>query len=357
MNVFPRVARLCSRFSDLGVEAVIVTAPANIRYLTGFSGEGWVLVDEAAVIITDGRYMLRAEEEAPEVEVIECKNTVKASAIEWLEAKGVRRVGFEADHLTVAVRDDLQQALPTVQLVPLNLLLSKDRVAKDADEIELLRKAVAVTDEAFGKIAQNLQPGVTEVELALEIQRQLLLAGAERLAFEVIAASGPNSADPHAEPTHRVLQEGDIVKLDFGAAIGGYRADLTRTLFLGDPDAQQQEIYRVVLEAQLAAIESCAPEALGRDADAVARQIIKEAGYGEQFRHSLGHGVGLQVHELPRLSTNSEDVLRPGMVVTVEPGIYLKEWGGIRIEDIVLITEEGHEVLTRAPKLDFGCSS
>jgi Xaa-Pro aminopeptidase len=346
-----RVDRLRDRFDELKVEALIVSSPANVRYLTGFSGEGWAVIDGRATIVTDGRYTLRAERESPGVDVIRRSGSMKDAIVERLSDSGARCVGFEADHLTVNERDSLKKSLRGTKLVPLSGLLRTARMVKDARETKLLREAIAATDKAFRKIVKRLKPGLTEKEVALEIERQLLLAGADRLSFPSIIAGGPNSADPHAEPTDRKLKKRDNVKLDFGGEVQGYHADLTRTVFLRKPSKKQREIYETVLEAQLRAIDACRPGALAKDVDAVARDYIKQAGYGDAFSHGLGHGVGLAVHEGPGLGHTSEDVLAAGMLVTVEPGIYLEGWGGVRIEDVVLITNKGHEVITQAPKL------
>jgi Xaa-Pro aminopeptidase len=221
---------------------------------------------------------------------------------------------------------------------------------KDATEIRLLRQAIALTDRAFAEVVPALQVGMTEREAALEVERQLRLAGADALSFPVIAAFGPNSADPHAEPSARKLKATDNVKLDFGGQAKGYHADLTRTVFLREPTRKQARIHELVLEAQQRAIAACRPGIPAKDVDTVAREFLKDAGFGDAFTHGLGHGVGLEVHEGPGLAQTSTDVLAPRMVVTVEPGIYLKGWGGVRIEDVVLITERGHQVMTRAPK-------
>jgi len=348
-----RLARLRDRFDELKIDALILSSPPSVRYLTGFSGEGWAIIDARASIITDGRYTLRAEREAPRIERICRSGSMRDAAVERVKDGRAKRVGFEADHLTVSARDDLKKGLRGIALVPLKGVLRVPRMIKDASEVKLLRQAIAATDKAFRKVVKGLKPGMTEVQIALEIERQLRVAGAEGPAFPVIAAGGPNSADPHAEPTDRKLRLSDNVKLDFGGTVQGYHADLTRTVFLREPTRKQREIYNTVREAQLRAIDACRPGAVCKEVDAVARDFIKEAGYGENFSHGLGHGVGLEIHEGPGLGHTSEDTLQPGMLVTVEPGIYLNGWGGVRLEDIVLITNRGHEVITQAPKLRF----
>ena len=351
MKTDGRVDRLRRRFDELKVDALVVSSPPNVRYLTGFSGEGWAVVDAGLSLVTDGRYTLRAEREAPGLEVI-CRNgSMRDTVVERLKNGGATRVGFEADHLTVSGRNDLKKGLRGVALVPLTGLQRTARMVKDAQEVKLLRQAIAATDAAFLRVSESLTPGMAEIDIAEEIARQLRSAGADGPGFGSIVAGGPNSADPHAEPGRRKLKLTDNVKLDFGGAVRGYHADLTRTIFLREPTKKQREIYNIVLEAQRRAIEACRPGAIGKDVDSVARGCIKDAGYEKAFSHGLGHGVGLEIHEGPGLGHTSQDVLQPGMLITVEPGIYLNGWGGVRLEDIVLITPKGHEVITRAPKL------
>jgi Xaa-Pro aminopeptidase len=349
-----RAQSLRDRLEELEVDTVVLSAPASVRYVTGFSGEGWGIVDDSTTVITDSRYNLRAKQESPDAELIVRTGNMKGPVCEYLTESEAERIGFEADHLTVSQRDELQEELDGIELVALKSLLREARMVKDEEELDLLRRAIAATDRAFAEIAGTLEPGITEKQLALEIERHLLLAGGDKLSFDTIAASGPNAAHPHAEPSDRELQSGDVVKLDFGAQIRGYHADLTRTLFLGEPDEKQCEIYRTVLEAQTQAIKACRAGMSGKDLDSVAREVIEAAGYGDAFGHGLGHGVGLEVHEGPTLGQTSEDTLAAGMTVTIEPGIYLEGWGGVRIEDVVLVTDDGCETLSAAAKLDIG---
>ncbi|HJN14392.1 MAG TPA: aminopeptidase P family protein [Armatimonadota bacterium] len=353
MKAAQRAQRLRDRFEELEVDAALLTAEPDAQYVSGFSGEGWVIVDEAVAIVTDGRYDLRAEREAPGCEIIIRSGDIKEPVKSRLVEKGAKRVAFQADQMTVSAHAELAEQLEGIELVPAKAILKDARMLKDEDEIDILRRAIAATDQALEAVVADLRLGMSEKEASLEVQRQLLLAGGDKLSFPTIAAFGPNSADPHAEPSDRTLAEGDNVKLDFGAAIQNYCADLTRTVFISGPDDKQREIYNIVLDAQLQATAACKPGAACKDVDGVAREIIKEAGYGDYFTHGLGHGVGLQIHEAPGLGHTSEDTLAAGMVVTIEPGIYIKEWGGVRIEDCVLITEDGHEVLTKAAKLNL----
>ena len=353
MNSADRPQRLRERFEELEADAAILSATPDAQWVSGFSGEGWVIVDEGLVIVTDGRYDLRAQRESPGAEILVRSGGFKEPVRDRLVEKGVKRVAFQSDHMTVNSRDELAEFLDGIELVPVKQILRTERMVKDAEEIEVLRRAIAATDAAFEATTAWLEAGVSEKEAALEVQRQVLLNGGDKLSFDTIAAFGPNSADPHAEPTDRTLELGDNIKLDFGAAIAGHHADLTRTVFLTEPDEKQREIYNIVLQAQLAAIDAVKPGIEGKAVDAVARAVITEAGYGELFTHGLGHGVGLQIHEGPGLGQTSEDTLEAGMMITIEPGIYEKGWGGVRIEDIVRVTDDGREVITKAPKLDI----
>lgn len=354
MSAALRADRLRERMGELGVEALVLSAPPDVRYVTGFSGEGWVVLASKTVLVTDGRYTLRAEREAPGMEVEVRTGAITGPVARRLSEQGAKRAGFQADHLTVSQRDSLQEGLDGIDLVPLKNVLREARMVKDAGELKALRRAIAATDAAFTRIAEAAHPGMTEKELALEVERQVLLSGGDRLSFDSIVALGPDAADPHAEPTDRKAKKRDLLKLDFGAQVAGYHADLTRTIFLGQPTRKQRDIYRIVLEAQQAAIEAVRPGMAAKDLDQVARDVIAQAGHGDRFAHGLGHGVGLEVHEGPGVGQSSEDTLAAGMTITVEPGIYLPGWGGVRIEDIMLVTETGCEVLTQAPTLDVG---
>jgi Xaa-Pro aminopeptidase len=262
-------------------------------------------------------------------------------------------LGIEAQTMTLAERDDLAGRLEGTDLVPTTGLVEELRRSKDDDEVRLLNEAIALGDEAFTWVLDRLVPGKTERQIALDLEIKMREMGADEVSFPPIVGSGPLSAHIHHTPSERELQKGDLVLLDFGCRRNGYCSDLTRTVVLGSATDQQREIYRVVLEAQRQGIEAVAPGSRGQAVDAQARGIIERAGYGDRFGHGLGHGVGLDIHEEPRLRRISEDTLQPGDVVTVEPGVYLDGVGGVRIEDIVLVTESGREVLGSAPKQEL----
>jgi Xaa-Pro aminopeptidase len=255
---------------------------------------------------------------------------------------GVTRLGFEADDLTVAVRDRLAAALGEgVELVPTTDVLEKQREIKDDDERVAIRQAQAITDAAFEQILDRFAVGVTEQQIARQLEALMMDEGAEGLAFDSIVAFGPSAAEPHHEPGHRVLEEGDIVKLDFGARSDGYHADMTRTVAFGAPAAELKKIHDVVRESQQAGIDAVKGGVIGKAVDAVSRSVIERAGYGDQFVHSLGHGVGLEIHEGPSFAKTADDPVPTGAVVTVEPGIYVPGLGGVRIEDMVEVTDDG----------------
>jgi len=346
-----RLSTCRERLTREGLPALLISNRSNLRYLTGFTGEGVAVVaEEAAVIITDGRYSLRAAQECPGLRIAVRQDSLNAELCDVIGGLGLEALGFEADELTVAALEDLREKLEGVELISTKGLVLTQRAKKDEDEIAKLRAATAISDRCYEQLKDDLAPGISERDLAYRVEGELRRLGADKVAFDVIAAFGPHAADPHAEPGDRELRPGDLVKLDFGARREGYNSDLTRTLVLGQPDARQREIYRIVAAAQEQAAAAVAPGRTGQEVDAVARDVIAAAGFGDQFTHGLGHGVGLDVHEWPRLGKTSEDVLEPGMVVTVEPGIYIEDWGGVRIEDMVLVTEQGAEVLTQAPK-------
>jgi Xaa-Pro aminopeptidase len=259
-------------------------------------------------------------------------------------------IGFEESAITYAEWRELDEALDGPELIPVENLIAKFRMIKSADEVAAIRKAARIADDAFAHISGMIRPGMTEREIALEIDCFVRRNGAEEVAFETLVAEGERSALPHAKPTDRQIREQEFVVLDFGARVDGYHSDITRTLLFGAPDERRQRVYDIVLEAQRRAIAAIKPGLQGSQVDAVARDYIAEQGYGEYFGHGLGHGLGLEIHDGRILTKKSEIVLRPGMIMTVEPGIYIPGWGGVRIEDDVLVTQRGSEVLTHSPR-------
>lgn len=360
-----RVERLRAALRDANLDAFLVTNPENRRYLSGFTGHdsgadsaGALLVtlDDNA-LITDGRYLEQAETECPGLRIIKRDAEFAPLAAATLVDLDAKRVGFEATHVTVALRDDIEAALrekapnASVELVPTRKVVERLRVVKDAEELANIERAVAITDETFTHLCGYLKPGLTERQIAHEIERYMLEKGADGLAFDSIVASGPNSALPHAVPTDREIQAGEPITIDMGARYNGYCSDMTRTVCLGQPGPEAEAIYNLVLRAQEACESEVGPGMNGKQADAAAREVLEAGGHGEHYLHSTGHGLGLEIHENPRLSKLGADhILEPGMLITIEPGVYLAGWGGVRIEDTAIVTEDGIRVLTRSHK-------
>lgn len=349
-----RIERLRARMDEPFLEAFLITSRPNVRYLSGFTGSaGAVLIGrEFTVLLTDKRYSLRAQKEATGFEVIVPDNPDDDILKTQLETRGLRKVGFEANHVTVKTLEGWREKYGElgVEWIATSGVVEELRLVKDAEEIAFIREACGIADAAFNHIRLFLQPEAVEMDVAMELEFFMRRQGARRPAFESIVASGENSAMPHAETSERRFRPGDFVTLDFGAEVNGYCSDITRTVVVGKATQEQRRIYHAVLEAQRRALEAIQPGAKGCDVDAVARQVITDAGYGDYFTHSLGHSIGLSVHDGMGFAQKSEIVLEPGMVFTVEPGIYIEGFGGVRIEDDVLVTEGGVEVLTHAPK-------
>ncbi|EGW40298.1 Xaa-Pro peptidase family protein [Desulfosporosinus sp. OT] len=345
-----RLERMRQQMLEDKIDAYVVIRPENGRYLSGFSGgEATLYITlEKAFLLTDFRYIEQAKAQAPEFEVIKTGQDHFA----FLEEIGLnaQRVGFEGDFITYVDYGQLNDAFRQAELLSLPNLVSHLRSVKDKSEIELIRQAVRIADGAFAETLKTIEIGQTEEEIGLNLEFSMRRAGASGGSFDFIIASGVRSAMPHGTASSKRIQLGEFLTMDFGAIYQGYCSDITRTIFLGDPGDKHRKVYETVLAAQRAGIKAVEPGRTGKEVDAVARKLIDEAGYGDYFGHGLGHSVGLAIHEGPNLNIREERVLEPGMVVTVEPGIYIPDWGGVRIEDIVLVTENGCEVLTQAPK-------
>lgn len=338
------------------IEALIVFSPENRRYLTGFTGSsGYVLVTpQARFLFTDFRYTEQAEMEAPEFQIVLHERDVFQHIVRVMETLGVRRVGFESQKVSVDQFSGLTSRAGNMTWVPTKNLVETLRIIKTPDEISLIQQAAAIADQALSAIHSLIEAGRKEIELALELEFNMRRLGAQRLAFDTIVASGPRGSLPHGHPTDREIQDGDLVTIDFGAYFQGYNSDETVTFAVGTgPErARQKEIYDIVLQAQNAGIAAIKPGVLASHVDNASRSIIKTQGYGEYFGHSTGHGVGLEVHEQPWIAPNPpyDFVLEPGMVITVEPGIYLPNFGGVRLEDTLVVTVDGSRRLTGASK-------
>lgn len=348
--------RVRERLGSTKADAFVVLSPVNIRYLTGFTGSAGVLAvfaESPDHLVTDGRYDPQAEEEVDEKVAVEFSSDPALEAMQRkLERLEVARAAFEAEHASVAQwREWRERGAP--ELEPVEDWVEKLREIKAEHEIDAIRRAARIVDDALVDVLPFVRPGVAEREIAAELVHLILSRGAERIAFDPVVAFGERSALPHARPSARTLESGELVLLDLGAVVDGYCSDISRTVACGDPGPELREAYAVVRDAQGAALEGIRGGLGCREADALAREPIEAAGRGEAFRHSLGHGLGLEVHEGPRLSKKSDDELAPNMVVTVEPGVYIAGRGGVRIEDDVVVASDGVEVLTGAPKDDL----
>ncbi len=347
-----RIEKLREHFAGAGVEALYITNPENRFYLSGFTGTAGNLLlgPNNNYLFTDFRYTGQAARECPDYQVIETSGESSEVLREYLTANRITLLGLEGDYLTYNQFLTLQEKLGGVELKTVAGLVEELRARKDKGELALIEEAVRLADEAFKEVLPLIRPGVPEREVALQLEYSMRRMGAEGAAFKTIVASGYRSALPHGVASSRIMAPGDFVTLDFGAVYSGYHSDITRTVVLGKPEKKQEEIYQLVLEAQMSAIESLRAGIKASDVDGAARRIIKQSGYGKQFGHSTGHGVGLSIHEKPRLSAQDQSLLEEGMVVTIEPGVYLPGWGGVRIEDTVLVLNGGCRVLTRSPK-------
>jgi len=334
------------------VEGILFFSPENIRYLTGFSGsEGYLFVGmDENLLLVDSRYITQAHEETKECRVSLLDNGgIKGEAAQ-ISALGLKRLGFESQSISVALFEQLQESLKQVELVPLKDELEQLRGSKTGEEIDMIRQAIGIAEETWKTVLETVTPGAQEAEVALELEYRMKKRGAEGTSFDCIVASGPRAALPHAQPTSRPIEEGDFVLFDFGSRYRGYCSDETCTVIIGRATEEQRRIYGIVKDAHDRAIAHVKPGVRLATIDAAAREFIDQAGHGEHFGHGTGHGVGLAVHEWPVVAKNSQDVAEEGMVFTIEPGIYLPGWGGVRIEDMVLVTADGCEVLTTIPK-------
>ncbi len=344
------IEQLRAKLRDEKVDVFLVTASVSRRYLTGFTGSaGLVWIDqERQMLITDFRYIEQAASQCPAWEIVK-HDGVLEKIKELSNIYGVQRIAIEGEHITINQLNSWDKEL-AIEFVSTSKWVQNLRIVKSAEEICSLHKAAQIADEGFTRVLPRIKPGVSELDIALDLDFTMRRLGAMGVSFEPIVASGPNAALPHARPSQRCLQEGDFVVIDFGCVYQGYCSDMTRTLVIGTPTEKQQAVYSLVLKAQLAGLNAVGVGKTGVEIDKVARDIINAGGYRDYFGHGLGHGVGLEVHEEPRLSKIGQTQLRPGMVVTVEPGIYLPGWGGVRIEDLVVVTEDGVDILSSTSK-------
>jgi Xaa-Pro aminopeptidase len=349
-----RLARLGERLEGLGVDALLITHLTNVRYLTGYTGSNGAVVArrDGAVFLTDFRYLERVEPLREFIEVRQAnQDLIGFIAGRWAElAPSAATVGFEAAHVSVSRHAALAGAAGAVELVATNGVVEELRLVKDDGEIELIRRAAAMLEPIYATLVEEGLIGRSEFDVAWRIHQLVREQGGDEVSFDPIVASGEAGALPHAEPRRVAIEAGGMVTIDLGAKLDGYCSDCTRTFALGAPPPELEEVYQLVLQAQQAGLAAVRPGVAGVDADALVRRIIAEAGHGDHFQHGTGHGVGLDIHEDPRLSTTSTATLEPGMIVTVEPGVYLPGVGGVRIEDLVVVTADGCQPLTGYPK-------
>lgn len=351
-----RLDKLRKRMLAENIDALLVIEAHNIFYLCGSNG-GYtgariclVVGDKTSTLLIDQRYVTEAKENAFADNIISWSKPSYVELVNVVRKLGAKRVGFESTYTTVKQYERMVKDFENFELVGVSGLIEAIRETKDRNELEKIKKAAQIGDMAFTHILKFIKPGTTEMDIGIEIDFFMRKHGAERPSFDTIVASGLNSAVPHATISGKKIEPGNFVTLDFGAVVEGYHSDMTRTIVVGQASRRQKRIYQTVREAQAMALDAIKSGIVCKDVDAVARDLIKKAGYGNKFVHNLGHGVGLNVHEAPTLGPGSEDVLKTNMVITVEPGIYIAGFGGVRIEDLVVVTKNGYKLLTHSTK-------
>jgi len=356
LNTISRLEKIRRSLTEKELDGIFISQPDNRYYLSGFLGSaGYLLItSEDAVMATDFRYVEQSKEQAPDYRLFQITGGVSEWFLHLTDIPGLKKLGFESGDVSFAMyrrlTDSLKQAGSQLQLVPAEGIVESLRSVKEPEELELIKKAVGITDRAFEYIEGVIRAGMTELEVAWELEKFQREQGSQSMPFDIIVASGPNSALPHARPSQKKINAGEPIVIDMGARVGGYCSDFSRTLCPGEPDDTFKKVYDTVLGAQLAAIALIKEGMSGKEADGFARTVIEEAGYGDAFGHSLGHGVGLAAHEQPRLGPNSTDILTEGMVFSIEPGIYLPGWGGVRIEDLAVMEKGEISVLSAGRK-------
>lgn len=346
-----KLQRVREGLGKLGIDGLLITSEYNRRYISNFTGSsGVVLISLTdAKFITDFRYVEQASKQCEGFEIVKHTGSMQEEVAAQAKLLGIKKLGFEQDHVTYSSYKGFDKAIDA-ELVPVSGLIEKIRLIKSDAEIKILKVAADIADAAFKHILDFIRPGVSELEVSNELEFFMRKAGATSSSFDTIVASGSRGALPHGVASDKIIEKGDFVTMDYGAYYNGYISDITRTIAVGEPNAKLKEIYEIVYEAQRLGMEGIKPGMSGKEADALTRDYITSRGYGEYFGHSTGHGIGLEVHEGPALSFKSDTILEPGMIVTVEPGIYLPGIGGVRIEDDTIITKEGNESLTHSTK-------
>ena len=358
-----RLQKVRTSIAEEGLDALMISQPENRRYLSGFTGSsGYLFISKKyAILATDFRYIEQAKAESPYFEVIRIKGEIGNWFPTLISDLACRKLGFESNFISYDSYLKLNKAIESKQLklelTPITGLVEHLRCIKEPGELDLITRAALLIDAAFEEVKALIRPGMTEKDAAWEIEQFIRSEGSDGVPFEIIIASGPNSALPHARPTERIIRAGEPVLIDMGARISDYCSDFSRTLCWGQADKTLQEIYNIVLKAQLAAIGGIISGMNGAQVDRLARSVIENGDYGNDFGHGLGHGVGLAEHESPSISPNSTDILADGMVFTIEPGIYLAGWGGVRIEDMIVLEDSKARVLTKSGKDSFQLSA
>ena len=358
MNYRKRQKQLQSAIEQAGLDALLVTHLPNVQYLSGFTGSAAALLiaEKQIVLFTDGRYTAQAKSEVEGARIVISKKAAFATLVEWFgshksASRSVRKLGFESDRMAFAIHAGLAKNLPRgMKLRSTTSLVEQIRIIKDKDEIERIEKAALLGAGLFGEVLKVIRPGVPEIEVAAEMQYAASRSGAEGMSFQTIIASGKRSALPHGRASSQPIQPDGFVVCDFGVILTGYCSDMTRTVYVGRPTDEARNTYNAVREAQQAALDAIRPGKVIGEVDEAARKVLQKHKLARYFTHSTGHGVGLEIHELPRIAAGQREVLRPGMVITIEPGVYLPGKWGVRIEDMALVTEQGYKVLTPTSK-------
>jgi Xaa-Pro aminopeptidase len=348
-----RLKKLREKMSEKDLDAVLVTKRENCFYLSSFTGTSACLIitQNEALLVTDFRYVEQATRQSPAYQIIKYAGELVDSLAQMLSTRGIRKLGFEEMNMSYGTYIKYRDKFGDTELLPIEGMIENLRIIKDKEELDTIKKAVQISDNAFEHILKFLKPGIAEIEVAAELEYFMKKQGATRASFDIIVASGIRSALPHGVASEKKLEFGDSVTLDYGALYNGYCSDITRTVFIGKADKELEKIYKIVLEAQLAALEKAARGMKGSEVDYIARDIITKSGYGDNFGHGLGHGVGLEIHEEPRFSPyTGNTIMENGMVVTVEPGIYISGLAGVRIEDMIIINDDSPINLTSTNK-------
>lgn len=352
MSIATRVGNVRRRMAQQQLDAIIVTSRENVFYLSGFSGSSGdlIITMENAYLLTDFRYLQQAQMESPDFIIIDITKNFAAHLEQIIGRHNIGLLGFEDRQVSYAVYSGMKQKMPRTMLRGIGDMISSLRICKEGEEISKLQEAAHISDLAFDHLLNVIKPGMTELEAAAELEYAMKKHGAQKPSFDTIVAAGEHGAMPHAKPTDRPIQDGDLVVMDFGCIYEGYCSDMTRTIAVGQPGDQQRSVYNMVLYTQLKALNHIKEGMRLGELDQLARETLDSFGYGQYFGHSLGHGVGIEIHEMPTVSSKSSDILRSGMVFSVEPGVYLNQSFGVRIEDTVLMLDGELVILNHAPK-------